>query len=70
MTVFLVARGASRTMGIGLGCLSVTLRDAFTRVDETKSDPMAQAGVVDLARGRDRDNRDGRGPARSAGRTP
>jgi hypothetical protein len=31
MTFFLVASGASLTIGIGLGCLIVTLRDAFKR---------------------------------------
>ena len=70
MTIFLVASGASLTIGIGLGCLIVSLRDAFTRDEETKSDPVAQAGVVEISRGWDRDNRDGRGPARSAGWTP
>jgi len=29
MTFFLVASGASLTIGIGLGCLIVTLRDLF-----------------------------------------
>jgi hypothetical protein len=70
MTFFLVASGASLTIGIGLGCLIVSLRDAFKRDEETKSDPMAQAGAVDISRGRDSDNREGRGPARSAGWTP
>jgi hypothetical protein len=31
MSFFLVASGASLTIGIGLGCLIVTLRDAFKR---------------------------------------
>jgi len=70
MTFFLVASGASLTIGIGLGCLIVTLRDAFKRAEETEPNLMAQAGVVDRSRGRDSDNREGGGPARSAGWTP
>lgn len=31
MTFFLVASGASLTIGIGLSCLIVSLRDAFRR---------------------------------------
>ena len=31
MSFFLVASGASLTIGIGLGCLIVSLRDAFKR---------------------------------------
>jgi len=31
MSFFLVASGATLTIGIGLGCLIVTLRDAFKR---------------------------------------
>jgi hypothetical protein len=38
MTLFLVASGASLTIGIGLGCLIVTLRDAFKRDAQTESD--------------------------------
>jgi hypothetical protein len=41
MTVFLVASGASLTIGIGLGCLIVTLRDAFKRDAQTASGPMS-----------------------------
>ena len=67
MTICLVASGATLTIGIGLGCLIVTLRDAFKRDEETRSDPMAQGRVVEISRGRDGDNREGRGPARSAG---
>ena len=39
MTFFLVASGASLTIGIGLGCLIVALRDAFKRDAQTESDP-------------------------------
>ncbi len=40
MTFFLVASGATLTIGIGLGCLIVTLRDAFKR------DAQAASGAV------------------------
>lgn len=40
MTFFLVASGASPTIGIGLRCLIVTLRDAFKRDAQTASDPI------------------------------
>lgn len=43
MTYFLVASGASLTIGIGLGCLFVALRDAFKRDDETAPRPGADA---------------------------
>ena len=39
MTFFLVASGASLTIGIGLGCLFVTLRDAFKRDEDTAPRP-------------------------------
>ncbi len=38
MTFFLVASGASLTIGIGLGCLIVTLRDAFKRDAQAAAD--------------------------------
>jgi hypothetical protein len=40
MTFFLVASGASLTIGIGLGCLIVTLRDAFKRDAQTEANPI------------------------------
>ena len=40
MIVFLVASGASLTIGIGLGCRIVTRRDAFQRDAQTASDPI------------------------------
>jgi len=66
----LIASGVGLNIWIGLGCLVVTLRDAFTRDTQTEPDPMPQARVMDMSRGRDGDNRKGRGPARAAGWTP
>jgi hypothetical protein len=40
MTFFLVASGASLTIGIGLGCLIVTLRDVLKRDGQTESGPV------------------------------
>jgi len=70
MNLFLIASDFSLAMGFGLVCLLVAFRDAFPRPDHTESHPMAQALVGDRSRGRDGDNRKGRGPATSAGWTP
>lgn len=70
MTSFLIASGFSLGMGFALVCLLVTFRDAFPRPDRTESHPMAQAFVELRSRGRDGDNRKGRGPATSARWTP
>jgi hypothetical protein len=58
MTLFLVASGASLTIGIGLGYLIVTLRDAFKRDAQTESDSIP----LDEPRPGDREGR----PTRSS----
>lgn len=65
-----VASGVGLAMGFGVICLLRTFRDAFPRPYQTEPNPLAQARVVDMPRGRDGDNGKGRGPARSAGWTP
>lgn len=55
MTFFLVASGATLTIGIGLGCLIVSLRDAFARETPIESEPPVLGTT-----------RAGRGPARDA----
>ena len=70
VTLLLIVSGFSLAMGFGWSVFPLTCRDTFPRPKHTEPNPRTQAGVVDRSRGRDGDNRKGRGPARSAGWTP